>query len=384
MSLLIKNGRIHDAVERDAYEADILVKDGKIVQIGVGLECDDAEVVDASQLEVYPGLVEAHTHIGLDGWGMGYEGADYNERNDPVTPHLRAIDGINPFDHALRDAALNGVTTVCTGPGSANVVGGTFAAMKTMGNCVDDMVIKAEVAMKCAFGENPKRVYRTSKISSRMTTAAQLREILFKSREYLRKIEAAGGDPEKMPSFDMKLNAMLPVMRGEMPLKAHAHQANDLMTAVRIAEEFGVKLTLEHVTDGMLVLDKLKQINVPLAVGPTFGHPGKYETRNKAWEAVGELNKAGCHVSIITDAGVIEQKHLRFCAAMAAANGMDAFEALKAVTIYAAEHIGISDRVGSIQPGKDADFVLTNGDLFDINTKVLATYINGEKVDCVL
>ena len=252
-NLFLRGGLVHDAVHEAPYTADILVTDGKIAAVGENLPVpQDVEVIDVTGLNVYPGFVEAHGHIGLDGYGIGYEGQDYNEYGDPVTPHLRAIDGIKPGDYAFLEAAAAGVTSVCTGPGSSNVLGGTFAAIKTCGRRVDEMVIKAEVAMKCAFGENPKRCYRDKANSSRMTTASRLREMLFKAREYDRKIKAAGDDASKLPAFDMKLNALLPVIRGEMPLKAHAHQADDMFTAIRIAKEFGVKLTLEHCTEGHL------------------------------------------------------------------------------------------------------------------------------------
>lgn len=288
---------------------------------------------------------------------------------------------MNPFDYSLKDAALGGVTTICSGPGSANVIGGTFAAFKTVGKCIDDMCVKPEAAMKIAFGENPKSCYKDKSISTRMSTAAKLREILFKAQEYMRKIDAANGDESKLPAFNLQLHALLPVMRGEIPLKAHAHQANDLLTAVRIAKEFGVKLTLEHVTEGALIVDELVRANVPLAVGPTFGQPSKYELQHKSWETPGILNRAGCQVSIITDSPVTEQAHLRFCAAMAVESGMDPFEAFKAITINPARHIGIADRVGSLEVGKDADIVLMDGCLYSLSTHVVATYINGVKVE---
>lgn len=382
MQLLIQNGKIFDAIHAEPYSADILAVDGKIAAIGPNLPIpEDAQVVDASGLNVYPGMVEAHGHIGLDGWALRYEGQDYNEYNNPVTPQLRAIDGINPFDYSLRDAALGGVTTICSGPGSANVIGGTFAAFKTVGKCIDDMCVKPEAAMKIAFGENPKFCYKDKGISTRMTTAAKLREMLFRAREYMEKLDAAGDDASKKPAFDIQLNALLPVMRREIPLKAHAHQANDILTAVRIAREFNVKLTLEHVTEGALIVDELVRANVPLAVGPTFGQPSKYELHHKSWATPGILSQAGCQVSIITDSPVTEQAHLRFCAAMAVQSGMDPFKAFQAITINPARHIGIADRVGSLEVGKDADIVLMDGCLYELSTHVVATYIGGVKVE---
>lgn len=378
--LLIKNGTIHDAVHATPYTADILVDGQKIVKIEENIDCEEAQVFDAAGLSVFPGFVEAHCHTGLHGYGIGYEGADYNEMGDILACQLRGIDAIEPRDETLAEARNAGITTLCAGPGSANVLGGTFVAFKPVGNRIDDMCIRKEVAMKCAFGENPKRCYREKGNSSRMTTAAKLREMLFKAREYQQKIERAGDDASKMPAFDMKLNALLPVMRKEIPLKAHAHQADDMFTALRIAREFDVNITLEHVTEGHLIVDHLAKENVPLAVGPTLTHASKFELRNKSWETPGALSKAGCHVSIITDAPVIPQKYLPLCAGLAVQAGMDPFEALKAITIHPAEHIGVADRVGSLEVGKDADIVITDGCPFEVSTHVKAVFINGEQV----
>ena len=377
---IIQNALIHDAVRDKARIGDIRIEGGKIAAIGKNLPVPEgAEVIDAAGLHAWPGLVEAHGHIGLDGWAVGYEGRDYNELGDPVTPQLRAIDAINPFDEALQDALRGGVTTLCTGPGSSNVLGGTFAAFKPVGRCIDDMCLKREAAMKCAFGENPKRCYKDKGISSRMSNAALLRETLYKARQYMEKLEAAGDDPAKKPAFDLKLNALIPVLKGEMPLKAHAHQANDILTAIRIAREFGVRLTLEHVTDGALIVEELKKADVPLAVGPTFGQPTKIELQHKSWQTPVLLNAAGCRVSIITDSPVTQQSHLRFCAAMAIASGMSEADALRCVTLNPARHIGVEDRVGSLEAGKDADIVLTDGSLFDMQTKIVGVYVDGAK-----
>ena len=373
--MIIRNGNIFDAVHRDCYVADILIKDGRIKKIGSDIRAECEEIYDAAGMNVYPGFVEAHGHIALDGYAMGYEGQDYNEYNDSVTPHLRAIDGINPMDEALKQAAEAGVTTVCTGPGSSNVIGGTFTCIKTVGKRVDDMAIKSSVAMKCAFGENPKRCYREKGISSRMSTAAKLRETLFKAKEYLEKKE--GG---KEPAFDMKLEALIPLLKGEMPLKAHAHQANDIFTAIRIAKEFGLKLTLEHVTEGHLIADELVKEGYYMAVGPSLTNASKIELRNKTFDTPGILAKAGGHVAIITDSPVIPQQYLPLCAGLAVRSGMDRFDALRAVTINAAEHIGVADRVGSIEEGKDADIVICDGDPFDVNGVVKQVFINGTPV----
>lgn len=403
--LCIKNGTVHDGVHREGFLADILVEDGKIKAIREHMEGGPSmegrhsmegkhsmegrhsmeipagtEIVDAEGLQVYPGFVGAHGHIGLDGYGIGYEGMDYNELNDIISPQMRGIDGVKSMDPALPKAAAAGVTCVCVGPGSANVLGGTFTTIKTVGKRVDDMVVRDGVAMKCAFGENPKRVYRDKKDSSRMTTAALLRETLFKAREYMEKKEAAGDDVSKRPAFDMKLEAMIPVMKKEIPLKAHAHAAEDLFTALRIAREFDLKITLEHVTEGHLIVEELAKENVPLAVGPTLTSASKFELRNKSWITPGVLAAAGCQVSIITDSPVIPQEYLPLCAGLAVQAGMDPFAALQAITINPAKHAGIADRVGSLEVGKDADMVITDGCPFEVSTKVKHVFIDGKRV----
>ena len=380
---LIRNGLIHDAVHREAYAADILLADGKIAAIGGGLTAPaDAAVFDADGLEVYPGFVDAHTHIGLDGYGIGYEGCDYNEMNDIWTPQLRAIDGINPRDPSLADARRAGVTCVCTGPGSANVLGGTFLAMKTVGDRVDKMVVRDPVAMKCAFGENPKRCYRDKCDSTRMSTAAFLRGALMQARDYGARKQAANGDITKMPAYNQKLEALLPVLAREIPLKAHAHQANDIFTALRIAREFNLRLTLEHVTEGHLIADELAgEKDVPMAVGPSLAFASKFELQNKSWSTPAVLTAAGCHVSIITDNSVSPQQYLPLCAGMAVKAGMDPFDALKAITLNPAEHIGVADRVGSLEVGKDADLVITAGSPFEVLTEVKAVFIDGARIE---
>lgn len=380
--VVIRGGLVYDAVSREPRQVDLLLENGKIAAIGTGLALPDGcEVVDAAGLRVYPGFVDAHTHIGLDGSGIGYEGRDYNEMNDICCPQLRGIDGINPRDPSFRSARNAGVTCVCTGPGSANVLGGTFVALKTVGDRVDNMVVKDPVAMKCAFGENPKRVYKDKCDSTRMSTAAILRGALVAAKDYAARKQAAGGDPAKMPAYNQKWEALLPVLDRTIPLKAHAHQANDIFTALRIAHEFNVRITLEHTTEGHLIADELaKETDVPMAVGPTLTHASKFELQNKSWTTPGVLDKAGCHVSIITDNSVIPQQYLPLCAGMAVKAGMDPFAALKAITIHPAEHIGIADRVGSIEVGKDADLVLTDGCPFEVMTRVKAVYIDGVQV----
>ena len=376
--MIIRNGLIF-LIENDGFtKKDIELKDGKIERIGRNLSNDSgSEEFDAEGMYITPGLIDAHSHIGLFNESMRWEGEDGNEEFDPVTPDMNAVDGINPFDISFREALEGGVTTASTGPGSANVIGGSFATISLYGNIVDNMVIQSPASMKCAFGENPKRVYKDKDNMSRMATASKLRVLLAKTKEYDEKLAAAIEDPSKKPAYDAKLEAMLPVIRKEMPLKAHAHRADDIFTAIRIAKEFDVKLTLEHVTDGSLIAEELAKDGYPCAVGPSFGHPGKIELENKSYETPGILAKAGCQVSIITDAGVIPIQNLPLCAGLAVREGMDEFEALKAITIHPARHIGIEDRVGSIEVGKDADFVITKADPMLSDTRVLYTIIDG-------
>ena len=380
--MIIKNGLIHDAVNREPYVADIRVEEGKIKEISKSLTAAENEkVIDVTGLSVYPGFVEAHCHLGLDGWGIGFEGADYNEPGDICTPHLRSEDSFNPQDPSVRNAALGGVTSVATGQGSANAIGGTWIAVKTVGECVDDMIIKTPVAMKCALGENPKRCYRDKGNFARMSTASVIRNMMFKAKEYLAKKEKAGDDIFKQPGFDFKCEAMIPVLKKEIPLKIHAHQANDILTAIRLAKEFDVNLTIEHVTEGHIIADKLANCPYPLAVGPSLTHATKFELQNKSWETPGILASKGCQVSIITDSPVIPQEYLPLCAGLAVKAGMDPFEALKAITINPAKQIGIADRVGSIEAGKDADIVITDGDPMVSNTAVKTVFINGQVVE---
>ena len=379
--LCIKNGLVNDAVNREPYIADILVDSGKISAIGVNLDVPEGtEIIDASGLEVYPGFVEAHAHTGMDGHGAGSIQADYNEMNDIVTPQLRAIDGINPMDQGMRAAALAGVTTVCTGPGSTNVLGGTFAAVKTWGKRIDDMIVKEAIGMKCAFGENPKTWHKSS-TTSRMTTAFYLRQALAKAKEYMQQKEAAGDDISKMPALDMKHEALIPVLKKEIPLKAHAHRADDIFTAIRIAREFDVNITLDHCTDGALISEELAKEGLPAFVGPTLGAKSKIELKNKSFTTPAALHAAGVPISIITDAPVIPLQNLPMCAGLAANAGLPMEEAWRSITINPALQTGIGDRVGSLEPGKDADVVIWQADpLTTVGAGAWVTIIDGKVV----
>ncbi len=377
--ILIKNGYVKPMVGADIENGSVLIgDDGKIIAVGESIEAPEcATVIDAEGRLVTPGCVEAHCHIGLDNEAVGWEGRDYNESVDPITPHMRAIDSIYPQDEAFGNALRGGVTTACTGPGSANVVGGSFAVIKLAGNRVDNMIVKHPAAMKCAFGENPKRVYGQSKKSpvTRMATAALLRELLFKSRRYLADKEA-GKDV-----FDMKLEAMIPVMKGEIPLKAHAHRADDILTSIRIAKEFGVKLTLDHCTDGSVIADELAKEGYPAFVGPSLGNKSKVELINKSFNTPAVLTEAGVEVSIITDAPVIPLQHLPMCAGLAAEAGLGYEDAWRAITVNPARALGISDRVGSLEAGKDGDVVIWTADpITSVGAESYVTIVDGKIV----
>lgn len=385
--LLLKQGTIHNAIEEEPFVADILAESGKIKKIAPVLEgkiVNEAEVIDATGIDIYPGFVDAHCHLGLDGFAAGFAGQDFNELGDPVTPQLSAIDAINPQDETFQMAREGGVTCVSTGPGSSNIIGGTFCVIKTYGKRIDDMIVREKSAMKIAFGENPKNCYKDKGVYSRMSVAAKLRDVLNQTILYDRKLKAAGYpdniDYSKLPAYDVKLEAMLPVIRGEMPLKAHAHRADDIYTAIRIAKEFGLELRIDHTTDGALIADDLAKEGFPVAVGPSFGHATKYELRNKGFQTPVILAKAGCQVSIITDSPVIEERFLALCAGRAIYSGLSEFQALQAITINAAKHIGAETRVGSIEEGKDADFVLVKGTPFAVDTRILYTIIDGKVV----
>ena len=331
--LLIRNANIKTMAGPDLKNGCLLLENGKIAAVGQTVDAPEGvETLDAQGRLLTPGCVEAHCHIGLDNEGMRWEGMDYNEIVEPLTPQLRAIDSINPQDEAFGLALRGGVTTACTGPGSANVVGGTFAAL--------------------------------------------LRELLLRTLRY-RDDKAAG----KNPAFDMKLEAMLPVVNGEIPLKCHAHRADDILTAVRIAREFDLKLTLDHCTDGELIADELAKEQVPVFVGPSFGGKTKVELRNKSFTTAGTLYRAGLTVSIITDAPVIPLQYLPLAAGLAASAGLPMEEAWHAITINPARSLGIDARVGSLEPGKDADLVLWTADpLTTIGGEAWMTFVNGEVV----
>ncbi len=350
----------------------INIQNKKITAVGDMADAPDtdADTIDAEGRLVTPGLIDAHSHLGMWEDGLSFEGDDGNEDTEPITPHLRAIDGINPLDRAFSEAFEAGVTAVVTGPGSANPIGGSLAAVKTSGKRIDDMIIKAPVGMKIALGENPKTAYneKSRMPVTRMATASLIREALREAADYKNALEKYEADPENedKPDFDIKSEALLPVLKKEIPLHAHAHRADDIFTAVRIAKEFDLDLVLVHCTEGHLIADELRAEGYPALSGPILTDRSKPELKNQTEAAPGILDRAGVPVSIITDHPETPEKFLPLCAAVAVKYGMDREAALRAVTINPAKACGIADRVGSIEPGKDGDIVIWNGDPLSI------------------
>ena len=372
--MLFKNATIY-TMEQDPFVGDFKIDKGVFTQVGKDLTPDVGEdVQDLNGLFVFPGLVESHCHLGMEETAIRFEGDDVNEITDPITPNMRGIDGCNPMDETVELALKGGVTTVAAGPGSANVLGGTFFAYKTKGNCIDEMTIQNPLAMKAAFGENPKRCYKDKKIDTRMQISALLRETLEKAKEYLAKKEAG-----KDVAYDQKLEAMIPVVKRELPLKCHAHRADDILTAIRIAKEENIKITLDHVTDARCILPQIKESGFPCICGPALTHKSKFELANMSFETPNELYKAGILFSIITDSPVIPQQYLSLSAALAAKAGLPEYEAIKAITINPAKILGLDNRVGSIKVGKDADFIICTKNILDTQNEIQSVYVDGKK-----
>ena len=372
--MLFKNATIY-TMEQDPFVGDFKIDKGVFTEVGTNLSASEGEdVQDLNGLYVFPGLVESHCHLGMEETAIRFEGDDVNEITDPITPNMRGIDGCNPMDETVELALKGGVTTVAAGPGSANVLGGTFFAYKTKGNCIDEMSIQNPLAMKAAFGENPKRCYQGKKIDTRMQISALLRETLEKTKEYMKKKESG-----KDVAYDQKLEAMIPVVKRELPLKCHAHRADDILTAIRIAKEENIKITLDHVTDARCILPQIKESGFPCICGPALTHKSKFELANMSFETPNELYKAGILFSIITDSPVIPQQYLSLSAALAAKAGLPEYEAIKAITINPAKILGLDNRVGSIKVGKDADFVVCTKNILDTQNEITAVYVDGKK-----
>jgi len=384
--MLIKNAFIHTMDGPDLPRGYVWVEGSRIAGVG-GMEGMPDErafgpVVDAAGAHLLPGFLDVHCHLGMLEDALGFEGDDVNEITDPCTPHLRGLDGVNPLDRCFEEARRAGVTCVVTGPGSANPIAGQMVCMKTAGTVADRMVLRAPAAMKFALGENPKMCYGKEKHApqTRMATAAIIRENLARALEYRGRQERAQEEGLEAPPFDAKLEALAPAAAGELPAHFHAHRADDIATAVRIAREFGLDLTVVHGTEGRLIAGLLAREGVPVITGPSLTDRSKPELRNLSMENTAALAEAGVQVAICTDHPVIPIQYLPLCAALACRAGMEEKEALAAITASAACIAGVDDRVGSVTAGKDADLVLMSGPPLDFNSRVLHVWIDGREV----
>lgn len=360
--MILYNAKINTMEEDAVKNGSVYVKDKKIIKITDGSEKVKYtdEDIDCKGYDLYPGLIDAHTHLGMIEDGLGFEGDDSNEETEPVTPHLRAIDAVNPMDYCFTEAVNGGITTVLTGPGSANPVAGEIIAIKTVGRRIDDMIIK-NVGMKFALGENPKTVYNDKSLTpiTRMATAALIREALFKAKKYLRNIKDYNADQEiEEPEFDIKSAALVPLLKGEVKAFFHCHRADDIFTAMRIAKEFNLKYAIIHGTEGYIVADILGKEKVDVIAGPVLCDRCKPEMKKLNTKNAFELYKNHVRTALCTDHPVIPVQYLPICAGICVKEGLPFYEAMKMMTVSAAEISGISDRVGTITVGKDADFVL--------------------------
>ncbi|NPV26103.1 MAG: amidohydrolase [Firmicutes bacterium] len=380
--LAITNGKIITMAGRNFACGTVLIEAGKIIAIGENIDIPvGAEVIDVQGKLVMPGLIDAHCHLGILEEIYRIEGDDLNEITDPVTPHLRAIDAVNPEDEGFRDALRGGVTTVCTGPGSANVLGGENVVIKTYGRVIDRMVVRQPAGLKVALGENPKRIYGGNKKAplTRMATAALLRETLTKAQNYLRKLKVERS--ADMPERDLRLEAVIKVLEHQMPLRVHAHRADDIITAVRIAEEFDVEICIEHCTEGHKIVEELAKRQIPALVGPLMSNRAKVELKDRTPATPGILARAGVPVAIITDHPVVPIEFLSLCAGLAVKAGMSEEDALKAITINPARILGVDDRVGSLEVGKDADLIVADGPILELKTRIELVLVEGQIID---
>lgn len=384
--MLIINGAVHTMDGPVIKNGYVAIKGSKIARVGPMEDCPkswEGEVFDAQGEHICPGFIDAHCHLGMFGDALGFESDDGNEETDPCTPHLRAIDGVNPLDRCFSEARAAGVTTVLTGPGSANPVSGQFAALKTDGRWVDAMVVRAPAAMKLALGENPKQVYhdRDETPVTRMATAAIIRENLRKAVEYGEKMDRAARDEDAdPPDYDAKLEALLPVVRGELPVHIHAHRADDIATGVRIAREFGLRCVIVHGTEGHLIPDLLAREKIPVITGPALGDRSKPELANMTLENPALLRRAGVEVAICTDHPEVPVQYLPLCAALAVKGGLDPEEALAAITVTAAGIAGLGDILGTLVPGREADVVVTSRHPLELLGEVRAVLIGGRRI----
>lgn len=380
--LLLKSGEVHTP-EEVRKECDILIDNGKILQIAPNIEMRDAEIIDVSGKIVTPGLIDAHTHVGIYEEAVGEPGADGNEMTDPITPNLRAIDAINPADLAFKDATSAGITALLTGPGSGNIIGGQNIVLKTAGSLIiDERIVRDPAGMKMAMGENPKMVYSGQKKapSTRMANAALLRESLMKAKDYLRKKEKPKDDNNEV-EFDAKSEALIKVLKKEIPIRGHAHRADDIITFIRIKDEFDIDLVIEHGTESHLIADYIAKKGISVVVGPSLSARVKVELKEITFKTPKVLYEKGILFAIMTDAPVLPVNSLPLMVGYSIREGLPWEEGLKAVTINAAKICGVADRIGSLQEGKDADIAVFDGDPFTIEGKCVLTIVNGNIVE---
>lgn len=375
--LLVQNGLVYTMEDENPFYGDILIKDGKIEKIADKITADSSmKVIDAKGLNVFPGFIDAHSHIGISEEKISVLGDSCNEGTNPVTPTMRAIDAINPMDSAFHNALAVGITGVMVGPGSANAIGGQFAFIKTYGRCIDDMLVMAPAAIKIAFGENPITNYGTNgqMPATRMAIASLIREELYKAKQYFEKPDKGIQDTE------YTMECYRDLFEGKIPLKAHAHRVDDIFTAIRIAKEFGLNLTLDHCTEGHLVAEKIAESGFSAIVGPSLSSRSKYEVRELDFKTPGVLRKAGVTVAITCDHPVVRIQYLPLCAGIAAKEGLGEIGALRAITIDAAKIAGVDKRLGSLKEGKDADIVIYEGSPLEIKGTALMTIVDGKIV----
>jgi imidazolonepropionase-like amidohydrolase len=379
--LAIMGGRVVPVAGPPFEDGVVLISDGRIEAVGRDVRVPEAaERLDAAGKVVLPGLVDAHTHLGVHEEAEGWAGQDTNEMTDPVTPHVRALDAINPADLAFADAVAGGVLTVNVNPGSGNPIGGQAAAIRSAGRTVDEMLLRAPSGLKSALGENPKRVYgdRKQLPSTRLGTAAVIRDALVKARNYLDKLDR--GDDGEPPERDLRWEALGLVLSGEIPWRQHCHRADDIATALRLADEFGYRLVIDHGTEAVLLADRLAERGVPVLIGPLLTSRSKVELRNRSLASPGRLAAAGVELGIITDHPVVPIHLLHVQAALAVREGLDPAAALRAVTLTPARVLGLDDRLGSLEPGKHATLCVWSGDPLDARSRVETAWIEGRQV----
>lgn len=377
--LLLKNATIRSMVKAGTFHGSVLIKDGKIAEVSDELVLPasaDCEIIDVKHHLLMPGLIEAHCHMGITEEKKGQEGDDCNEMVHPITPMLRSIDAINTMDAAFSDAVRAGITSANIGPGSSNVVGGQFAVIKTCGRRIDDLILKMPSAMKIAFGENPKMNYAGMNTSpaTRMAIAGMLRNELINARQYLEDYDKGN------TSYSLHYEAWRPVFDKKIPLKAHVHRVDDIFTAIRIAKEFDLRMTLDHCSEGHLIAEELAKEGYPAIVGPDLTTRNKIEVQNVAFKTAGILANAGVMVAITTDHPVSLIQSLPLCVGLSVKQGLSLEDGYRAMTINAAKMCGTDDRVGSIEKGKDADIAIFDGNPMETFTKTLMTIIDGKIV----